>query len=103
MPHHLEAISMGLNVPHPPLLVGWPATVLQMNSWRCHLEIAFGPLLPWVCSLVYSLIGVVFPNGNEAICKFLAFYRKTFYSDSIIVLYDPVSTQFLFGFLSYLS
>ena len=39
------------------------------------------------------------------ICRFLAFYRKTFYSDSMIVLYDPVSMQFLFlfSFLSFLS
>ena len=36
------------------------------------------------------------------ICNFLAFYKKTFYSESTIVLYDPVSMQFLFlfGFLS---
>ena len=39
------------------------------------------------------------------ICKFLAFYKKTFYSESMIVLYDPVSMQFLFlfDFLSILS
>ena len=42
---------------------------------------------------------------NKMICKFLAFYKKTFYSESMIVLYDPVSMQtwFLFGFLSFLS
>ena len=34
---------------------------------------------------------------------FFAFYKKTFYTESMIVLYDIVSMQFLFlfGFLSF--
>ena len=33
---------------------------------------------------------------NKMSCKFSAFYKKTFYSDSMIVLYDPVSMRFCF-------
>ena len=53
-----------------------------------------------------SEIVYLLKTENKIICKFFfSFYRKTFYSESTIVLYDPVSMQFLFlfGFLSFIN